>query len=275
VTGVAGVIAFLRRRWLLAGLAVLVVALAVAAGLAGAQALARNGHPAAPSAQTGPAGTGRSAFTLNRRVPDLPLEDAQGRPVSLAAFRGHVVMLVPEMTLCQETCPITTGTLLEVKRDLAAGGLTGKVQIITVTDDPWRDTPARLRAYHTMIGQNLGEGWPWLTGTVAQVSRFWSFFGVGFGRQPEGKPPGTDWMTGRPLTFDVWHTDAVFFIDKSGAERSLLLGMGVPGHPIPARLTALLNSQGQAELKAAAASGGWTAGQVMATVRDMLARGPG
>ena len=277
-------IAFLRRRPVLTGLGALVIVAAVAGGLAAGLGLAATGRAAAgspgPSGSSGSPGSagggaGRSPFRLSRPVPDMPLEDAQGHPFSMKSFRGQLVLLVPQMTLCQETCPITTGTLLEVNRDLAAAGLTGRVRIVSVTDDPWRDDPARLRAYHAMIGRQLGEDWTWLTGSVAQIRRFWSFFGVGFGRQPEGKPPGTDWMTGRPLTFDVWHTDAIFFIDSSGVERSLLLGMGVPGHPIPARLVSLLDSQGQAELTNAAHSGGWTAGQVMATVRALAARGPG
>ena len=43
-------------------------------------------------------------------------------------------------------------------------------------------------------------------------------------------------MTGKPETFDVDHTDAVFLIDPAGQERILDEGMpDIGGQPCPAR----------------------------------------
>ena len=45
-------------------------------------------------------------------VADLPLTTDTGQVTSLAAWRGEVVVLTDFLTLCQETCPLTTGNLL-------------------------------------------------------------------------------------------------------------------------------------------------------------------
>jgi hypothetical protein len=39
------------------------------------------------------------------------------------------------------------------------------------------------------------------------------------------KAPDVDWLTHKPETFDVDHTDAVFFIDPAGQERITNEGM--------------------------------------------------
>jgi len=87
-----------------------------------------------------------------------------------------------------------------------------------------------------------------LTGTQAAIHRLWSFFGVYYHRVPQGKPADVDWLTGRPESFDVQHTDAVFIIDPAGQERILDEGMpSVSGQLSPA-LRRVLNDQGRQNL---------------------------
>jgi cytochrome oxidase Cu insertion factor (SCO1/SenC/PrrC family) len=56
-------------------------------------------------------------------VADLPLTTDTGQVTSLAALHGQVVVLADFLTLCQETCPLTTGNLLMIDRaaEYAAG----------------------------------------------------------------------------------------------------------------------------------------------------------
>ncbi len=66
---------------------------------------------------------------------------------------------------------------------------------------------------------------------------------------PQGKPPDTDWLTHKPETFDVQHTDAIFFIDPAGQERIVDEGMAdVDGQLEPA-LKKLLSDQGVQNLE--------------------------
>ena len=56
-------------------------------------------------------------------VADLPLTTDTGQATSLAAWHGQVVVLTDFLTLCQETCPLTTGNLLMMDSAVMAAGL--------------------------------------------------------------------------------------------------------------------------------------------------------
>src|SRR6202040_1345266 len=84
-------------------------------------------------------------------VADLPLTTDAGQVTSLAALHGQVVVLADFLTLCQETCPLTTGNLLMMDRAVTAAGLARRVRFAELTVDPTRDTPSRLRAYRTLV----------------------------------------------------------------------------------------------------------------------------
>ncbi|HWN01034.1 MAG TPA: SCO family protein, partial [Streptosporangiaceae bacterium] len=101
------------------------------------------GVPGAPSAYLGTV----EDTPVPASVADLPLTTDTGEVTSLAAWRGQVVVLADFLTLCQETCPLTTGNLLMMDRAVTAGGLGRRVHFVELTVDPSRDTPFRLRAY--------------------------------------------------------------------------------------------------------------------------------
>jgi len=214
-------------------------------------------------------GREQSAFagdTVNRAVPPLTLESETGTPMTLAAFRGRVVVLAPFLTLCHEVCPLTTGAFDTLHRDLARAGLANGAVLVEVSVDPWRDTPRRLLSFARMTKTRF----PLLTGTDAQLRRFWRFFGVAFWRTKEGRPPDTDWLTGRPLTFDVNHTDGLFLIDGRGRERIVDVGMPDVGGQLPRGLERLLNAQGRADL--AQPRPGWTPQQVLVDLERLLGK---
>lgn len=195
------------------------------------------GSSASAAPEQPPPGMG---LVQNRAVPEIPLVDENGNPTTLAAYHGKVVVLADFLTLCQEECPLITGAFNTMQRQLDKAGLGRKVQFVAVTVDPGRDTPARLAAYR----QRFGVTWPILTGSPADLDRLWSFFGVYHQIVPESQPPGTDWWTNTPLTYDVSHTDGFILLDASGHERFIdtnapnLHGKLSPG------LRALLSEEG-------------------------------
>ena len=210
--------------------------LAVLATLEHAQSRAALGVPAPLAVGT--------EFQRPRPLPDVHLISEQGRPFSLRAWRGRWVVLAPSMTLCDEVCPMTTGALMQLADQLRRAGLARQVVVAEVTVDPWRDTPARLRAYQRMTGASFTM----LTGTQAQIHRLWKFFGVYYHRVPQSNPPDIDWMTHKRETFDVEHTDALFFLDPAGQELIADAGMpDVDGH-LSAVLRGLLDSEGRENL---------------------------
>lgn len=201
---------------------------------------------------------------------NLPLVDQDGKATSLAAYHGKVLMISDTMTLCQETCPLDTADLVQTAREADAAGQGAQVEFLTVTIDPTRDTPDQLAAYRQLY-QPVPANWVALTGTAANVAKLWKYFGVDVEKVPEGSPPDVNWRTGQPLTYDLDHSDEIFFIDGQGDERFLMEGMGyiAPGTPVPAKMKNYLDEQGQENLKAPQ-SDGWTVPQGLQTLSWLL-----
>lgn len=247
--------------------------LLVGAGIGSAIALSVGGHGTSPAPATSGAAAAsanahsasREGWTFHRKLPPLVLTDAAGHAFALRSLRGKVVVLAPSLTLCHEICPMTTQALMLLRRALAARGLGSRVALVEATVDPWRDSPARLRAYARLTGSRLTQ----LTGSIARIRRLWNFLGIGFKRVPQGNPPDIDWWTGRPETFDVDHTEGVFVIDASGYERRFFAGMANVGGRIPPALHRLLSSDGLKNL--AHSGGGWTASELLRTIETLLA----
>jgi protein SCO1/2 len=155
----------------------------------------------------------------NRRIPasiaELAFTDQRGRSVELTSFREKTVLVVPFLTLCTDICPLDTGNLLQVEHSLVADGSASKVQLVELSVDPTRDTPARLAAYAHLTGAT----WELLTETPTQATKVEHFFGWDVQRVPEGSPPSVDWWTGKPLTYDINHSDGFVVIDSAGAVR--------------------------------------------------------
>jgi cytochrome oxidase Cu insertion factor (SCO1/SenC/PrrC family)/thiol-disulfide isomerase/thioredoxin len=185
-----------------------------------------------------------TALQRPRPLPGVQLVDDRARSVPLSAWRGKWVVLAPSMTLCHEVCPMTTAALTDLTTKIRQSGLGGQVVVAEVTVDPWRDTPARLRAYRRLSGANFTL----LTGAQSQIRRLWKFLGVDYQRVPQGKPPDVDWLTHKPETFDVAHTDGVFFLDPAGQERIADEGMPDVGGRLPVALRNLLSDVGQRNL---------------------------
>ena len=76
---------------------------------------------------------------------DFKLTDFDGKPRTLADFKGKAVVLFFGFTQCPDVCPTTMTELAQVKKLLGADG--DKVQGLFVSIDPERDTPAVLKEY--------------------------------------------------------------------------------------------------------------------------------
>jgi protein SCO1/2 len=187
-----------------------------------------------------PAPPANQGLVLDRPTPQqLQLVDQHGQRVSLAALHGRVVVLAPFLSLCQDECPLITAAFISLQHDVQAAGLSHRVAFVEATVDPVRDSVARLAAYQ----REFGADWDLWTGTPAQMATFWKPFGVSYQFVPEEQPAKTDWWTGKPLTYDVVHTDGYIIIDASGHER--FVNASAPNIPnLSPKLKALLNEGG-------------------------------
>ncbi len=207
--------------------------------------LAASACASSPTAAANPAPSSSVGQLLDRAVPstiaDARLIDSAGRPVTLSALRGRVVVISDMLTLCQGTCPLDTANVAAAARRVTAAGLGKRVAFLSITVDPRRDTPPRLTAYRHQYAPAAAD-WQAITGPPQTINDVWDWLGVYRQRVPDKAPGPRDWLTGHRLTYDVTHSDEVFFLDATGRERFLLEGAPhiSPGIAIPARLKAFI-----------------------------------
>jgi protein SCO1/2 len=141
----------------------------------------------------------------------LSLPDFDGKPRTLADFKGKVVYVFFGFTQCPDVCPTTMAELAEVRRRLGPDG--DRVQGVFVTVDPERDSGPVLKAYL----QGMDKGFIGLRGSVAQTEETARDFKVFYQKVPT-KNGG--------YTMD--HTAGAFVFDPDGQVRLFVrYGMGV------------------------------------------------
>lgn len=178
---------------------------------------------------------------------DLPFTTSAGQATSLASLKGRTVVLQDVMTLCQETCPIDTAALVATAR--AESAHAANEVFVSVTVDPARDTVPQIAAYRAVYAPPPSNWQVW-TGSQATVDALWNYFGVWREKVPNDPGPAPrNWRTGAPLTYDVQHSDEVFFLDPDQRERFVLEGMpyATKGQ-IPAAMVKFMDEEGRKNL---------------------------
>ena len=133
----------------------------------------------------------------------LELPDIDGKPRTLADWKGKVVVVFFGYTQCPDVCPATLAEMAQVRKSLGADG--ARVETVFVTIDPERDTPEILKAYTT----NFGPGVTALRGTLEQTTAAAKEFKVFYAKAP-GKTPGS---------YSMDHSAASFVFDPAGKVR--------------------------------------------------------
>jgi protein SCO1/2 len=134
---------------------------------------------------------------------DFQLADFNGQQRQLADFRGKVVAVFFGYTHCPDVCPTTLSELASAVKKL--GPDAGKVQVLFITADPERDTPAVLKQYVTAFDPTfLG-----LRGTPEQTAQVAKTFKVII-----QKSPGSD-----ADNYTVDHSSGTYVYDASGRLR--------------------------------------------------------
>ncbi len=155
---------------------------------------------------------------------ELSLPDADGKPRTLADFKGKVSVVFFGYTQCPDVCPTTMAELAQIKKAMGADG--DKVQGVFVTIDPARDTPELLRAYLASFDPSFVA----LRGSDEQTKATAREFKVFYAKVP-GKTEGS-------YTMD--HTAGSYLIDPKGQLR-LFVRYGTPPEAVAADLKRLVN----------------------------------
>lgn len=135
---------------------------------------------------------------------ELNLTDHNGKPRTLADFRGKVVTVFFGFTHCPDVCPTTLAEMAQVVKELGPDG--DKVQVLFVTVDPERDTPQLLKQYVPSFNPSfLG-----LYGDLEATTRATKEFKVYFQKQPAKTAGGS---------YNVDHGAGTFILDREGRLR--------------------------------------------------------
>ena len=134
---------------------------------------------------------------------DFALNDASGKPRTLADYRGKAVVIFFGYTQCPDVCPTTLAELAEVMKKL--GPDADRVQVLFVTIDPERDTPQLLAQYVPAFDPRFMG----LYGDAAATERTAKEFKILYQKQP-GALPGS-------YTMD--HSAGSYIFDTKGRLR--------------------------------------------------------
>lgn len=198
-------------------------------------------------------------------LPTVPLQNQEGKTVSLQQYRGKVVVVASFLTECQETCPLVAAALLQLQRLVDQQNLQSDVQIVEVTQDPEDDTPAILSKYQ----KYFGLPWPLLTGSAASVNRFWSQLKVpAIEKKRWNGPAPVDMFTGQPEPYNLVHASVVEVVNQQGYVVSELEDQPtLTSSSLPTTIYKYLDAQGHSELKA---GGSWTPKSLLGEISPLL-----
>jgi len=109
-------------------------------------------------------------------APTFTLTDQQGRPFGSANLARKAVLLSFVYTNCPDTCPLLTANMAQIQSRLRTQGLLGtKVQLVSITVDPRRDTPDVLAEYAGRY-QADPDAWRFLSGPPDDIYQvLWGF----------------------------------------------------------------------------------------------------
>jgi protein SCO1/2 len=144
-------------------------------------------------------------------APEVALTGSDGKPFSIARFRGKVVLLAFGFSNCGEVCPITLATLAGARKKLGAEA--ADVQVAYVTVDPERDTAAQMKKFLGSFDATFVGG----VGTRAQLEAAYESYGISVSRvtNPDG-------------SYTLGHSSSIYMIDREGGLRAVM----PYGHPV-------------------------------------------
>lgn len=174
---------------------------AIAAGMLLSRAILQRG---ADSQQ--PALATATLLTPPRPLPDVTFIDHEGKAFGGDRLRGRWSLLFFGFTSCPDVCPATLAILAQSEKALSDLPAAQRPQIILVSVDPQRDTPAQLSAYVKFFS-------PSFTGITAAQEI------IDDVTRQMGVPVAITQLGDGNYTVD--HSASIFLIDPEGALRAL------------------------------------------------------
>lgn len=147
-------------------------------------------------------------------LPSFALVDQHGRPFGSADLAGRAAVVSFVYTSCPDTCPLLTATLAQVQEQLRRENLLGtRVQLVSITVDPRRDTPPVLAEYAGRFRADP-DAWRFLSGEPEAIYEVLEGFKLNT-RDVARAAAGLDVIP---------HSNRFAVVDPAGRVRALLRG---------------------------------------------------
>ena len=159
-------------------------------------------------------------------MPAFELVDQTGKPVTDKDLKGKVLAVGFIYTSCTDICPMLTSQMRGLQEDLQQAGLLGsQVELVSISVDPERDTPARLAEYAGEHGADTAT-WRFLTGPVAMIKDVVvSGFLVGMEKTPAAGHAGHEGHAAAAAEpYEVSHSGRIVLVDRAGNLRAFYDG---------------------------------------------------
>ena len=123
---------------------------------------------------------------IGREVPDFTLTNQDGKKVSIKDFRGKALAITFIYSECPlpEYCILMSKNFSDLANEIAADNeLKDKIRLLSISFDPKRDTPEKLKQYGLgYLGKDSKATdfnvWQIAVGTDEQVKKIADFFGL-------------------------------------------------------------------------------------------------
>lgn len=159
------------------------------------------------------------------------LLDRDSSTVSFPAdLSGKPVLLSAVYTNCPDVCIMTMRNMRAVHEALGAD--TSKVTFVTVSFDPARDTPSRLRAYAE--SWRVGPSWRLMTGDSTTVASLMDRIRVNY------EISRRDTLESGKVVYSMSHTDKALLMDSDGRILETYGGSASPAEQIAGDIRELL-----------------------------------
>jgi cytochrome oxidase Cu insertion factor (SCO1/SenC/PrrC family) len=194
-------------RWALFVAVPLVVVAAVSLGF-----VLTSGSPPSTASSAMPVSSAAAATWPARRLlaAGFTLRGEDGRPLSLAGFRGRPVLVTFIDPLCRDFCPIEAQRLSAAVRAETASR---RPAIVAVSVNTAGDRPATLALDRRKW--NVPPQWHWAIGDPSALARVWRQFHV--------QVIVTKKRIAGVRVQQVAHTEAAYLVDAQGYQRALFI----------------------------------------------------
>jgi protein SCO1 len=144
--------------------------------------------------ETGASGWAGYVRPPGANAPDFRLRDQDGKPATMAEYRGRPVAVTFVYSTCEETCPALVDQVRGALDDTGSD-----MPLLAVSVDPANDTPARARRF--LNERRMNGRARFLLGSERALAPVWRGYGV------------------QPQEGELDHSATVVLVDGQGRQR--------------------------------------------------------